>query len=73
MASNDDILHALGHVKEGVKRIREDFQEEKQNARESRAVIQARLDRQAKQISHLDTTVAMSGEVDAQIREEIKH
>ena len=36
------------------------------------AVIQARLDRQAKQISHLDTTVAIGGEVDAQIREEIK-
>lgn len=72
MASNEDILHALGRVEEGVKRIREDFQEEKQNARESRAVIHARLDSQAKQISHLDTTVAISGEVDARIREEIK-
>ena len=72
MASNEDILHALGRVEEGVKRIREDFQEEKQNARESRAVIHARLDSQAKRIGHLDTTVAISGGVDAQIREEIK-
>jgi predicted PP-loop superfamily ATPase len=72
MASNEDILHALGRVEEGVKRIREDFQEEKQNARESRAVIHARLDSQAKQIGHLDTTVAISGGVDAQIREKIK-
>jgi hypothetical protein len=35
-------------------------------------VIHRRLDEQAKQISHLDTTVAISGGVDAQIREEIK-
>ncbi len=72
MTSNDDILRALGRVEEGVKRIREDFQEEKQNAHESRAVIHSRLDEQAKQIGHLDTTVAISGGVDAQIRKEIK-
>jgi predicted PP-loop superfamily ATPase len=62
----------LGRVEEGVKRIREDFQEEKKSAHESRAVIHSRLDSQAKQIGHLDTTVAISGGVDAQIREEIK-
>ncbi|MBX4899490.1 hypothetical protein HJA80_29090 [Rhizobium bangladeshense] len=31
-----------------------------------------RLDEQAKQIAHLDTTVAISGGVDATLREEIK-
>lgn len=66
------IFCALGRVEEGVKRIRKDFQEEKQNAHESRTVIHSRLDNQAKQIAHLDTTVAISGGVDAQIREEIK-
>lgn len=65
-------MHALGRVEEGVKRIREDFQEEKQSAHESRAVIHARLDSQAKQIGHLDTTVAISSGVDATLREEIK-
>lgn len=55
-----------------MKRIREDLQEEKQNAHESGAVIHSRLDDQAKPIAHLDTTVAISGGVDAQIREEIK-
>ncbi|MBX5001898.1 DUF1515 domain-containing protein [Rhizobium lentis] len=70
--SNDDIMRALGRVEEGVRRIREDFQEEKDNAHDSRAVIHRRLDEQAKQIAHLDTTVAISGGVDAQIREEIK-
>lgn len=71
VASSDDILRALGRVEEGVKRIREDFQEEKQNAHDSRAVIHRRLDDQGKQIAHLDTTVAISGEVDAQLRDQI--
>ncbi|TBY41578.1 DUF1515 domain-containing protein [Rhizobium leguminosarum] len=70
--SNDDIMRALGRVEEGVRRIREDFQEEKDNAHDSRAVIHKRLDEQAKQIAHLDTTVAISGGVDATLREEIK-
>lgn len=63
MTSNEDILRALGRLEEGVKRIREDFQEEKHNAHESRAVIHARLDSQARQIGHLDTTVAISDAV----------
>ncbi|TBY84543.1 DUF1515 domain-containing protein [Rhizobium leguminosarum bv. viciae] len=79
MTSNDDILRALGRVEgrltgieENVALLREDVGDEKSNAHESRSVIHRRLDEQAKQISHLDTTVAISGGVDAQIREEIK-
>ena len=64
-------MRALGRVEEGVSRIRQDFQDEKHNAQESRAVIHRRLDEQAKQIGHLDTTVAISGEVDAQLRDQI--
>jgi hypothetical protein len=77
--SNDDILRALGRVEgrllgieESVSLLREDVSDEKDNAHESRTVIHRRLDEQAKQISHLDTTVAITGGVDAQIREEIK-
>lgn len=77
--SNDDILRALGRVEgrltgieENVSLLREEVSDEKQNAHESRSVIHRRLDEQAKQISHLDTTVAITGGVDAQIREEIK-
>lgn len=79
MASNDDILRALGRVEgrltgieESVSLLREDLSDEKDNAHESRAVIHRRLDDQANRISHLDTTVAITGGVDAQIREEIK-
>lgn len=52
--------------------LREDVSDEKDNAHESRSVIHRRLDEQAKQIAHFETTVAISGAVDAQIREEIK-
>lgn len=66
--TNAEILHALGRLQEGVDRLREDFQEEKMLAHESRAKLHSRLDDQAKEIAHLETTVAISGEIDAQIR-----
>lgn len=79
MASNEDIMHAIGKlegsltgINESVAQLRRDVGDEKANAHESRSVIHRRLDEQAKQISHLDTTVAITGGVDAQIREEIK-
>jgi len=79
MTSNDDILRALGRVEgrlagieENVSHLRKEVGDEKTNAHESRAVIHKRLDEQARQIAHLDTTVAISGGVDDQIREEIK-
>lgn len=79
MTSNDDILRALGRVEgrlagieESVARLRDDFSDEKDHAHESRSVIHSRLDDQAKQISRLDTTVAISGGVDAQLRDQMK-
>lgn len=72
MASNDDIMLALGRVQEGVDRLTNDFQDEKRTAHESRAVIHARLDQQAQQIAHLETTIAVSGQIDAQVRGEIQ-
>ncbi|MCW0014927.1 DUF1515 domain-containing protein [Rhizobium sp. BT-226] len=79
MTSNDDILRALGRVEgrlsgieESVSLLREDVSDEKDNAHESRSVIHRRLDKQAKQIAHLDTTMAISGGVDATLRDEIK-
>jgi len=70
--SNDDILRALGRVEEGVRRLQEDFRDEKAAAHESRAAIHARLDEQVDRINRLDTTVAISGQVDAQIRGEVQ-
>lgn len=71
MASNDDIMLALGRLQEGVDRLRDDFQDEKRIAHESRAVIHHRLDAQAQQIAHMETTIAISGQIDAQIRSEL--
>jgi len=70
--TNAEILQALGRLQEGVDRLREDFQEEKALAHESRAKLHSRLDDQAKEIAHLETTVAISGEIDAQIRGKIE-
>ncbi|CAN7686549.1 DUF1515 domain-containing protein [Rhizobium sp. LjRoot98] len=72
MASNDDIMLALGKVQEGVDRLRADFQDEKQMAHESRSVIHQRLDNQAQQIAHMETTIAVRGQIDAQVRGEIQ-
>jgi chromosome segregation ATPase len=63
---------ALGRLQEGQDRMTADFREEKKNAHEHRAIIHRRIDEQSQQIGHLETTVAISGEIDAQIREEIK-
>ncbi|QIG76648.1 hypothetical protein EVC28_024 [Rhizobium phage RHph_I1_23] len=77
--SNEDLMRALGRVEgrltgieENVSLLREEVSDEKQNAHESRSVIHRRLDDQGKQISHLDTTMVISGAVDATLREEIK-
>ncbi|NKJ92302.1 DUF1515 domain-containing protein [Rhizobium leguminosarum bv. viciae] len=78
MTSNDDILRALGRVEgrltgieESVSLILEDLGDEKDNARESRAVIHGRLD-ERQQIHLLDKVVEISSGVDATLREEIK-
>lgn len=49
-----------------------DFREEKKNAHEHRAIIHQRIDEQSQQIGHLETTVAISGEIDAQLRDQIQ-
>jgi len=79
MTSNDDILRALGRVEgrltgieDNVALLRREVSDEKTNAHDSRSVIHARLDEQARQIAHLDTSVAISGGADAQIRQEIR-
>ncbi|MGR9188846.1 DUF1515 domain-containing protein [Rhizobium leguminosarum] len=79
MASNDDIMHALGKLEgslagihDSVAQLRKDVGDEKTNAHDSRAVIHERLDEQARQIHLLDMTVTVSSNVDGQIRDEIK-
>lgn len=68
----DEISLMLGQVLEGVKQLRADFQEEKQNAHESRATVHRRLDEHAEEIGKLRTDVAVHGQVEAQVRNEVK-
>jgi archaellum component FlaC len=71
MASHEDIMRLLGRLEEGIERLTKDFQDEKQTAHASRSVLHSRLDDQAQQLAHLDKTIAISGQIDAQIRGEI--
>jgi hypothetical protein len=72
MASLEDVMLALGRVQEGVENLRSDFRDEKKSAQSSRAAIHARLDAHAKEISGLREDIGISGQIDAQIREELK-
>ncbi len=78
MASNDDIMRFLGKIEakleatnENLSLLRGDFSDEKDHAHESRAVIHRRLDEQQQQVAKLETTVAISGQVDAQMRDQL--
>ncbi|WP_416065433.1 DUF1515 domain-containing protein [Rhizobium sp. ZK1] len=76
--SNDDIMRALGNIEAKLDAVadRQDradeiFAVEQQQAHRSRATIHQRLDQQQQQISKMETTVAISGQVDAQLRDSI--
>jgi hypothetical protein len=72
VADISDVMLLLGSVQTSVERLREDFKEEKDAAHESRAVIHRRLDEHVGVISSIKTDVAISAEVDAQVRNELK-
>jgi hypothetical protein len=72
MASLEDIAILVGRTLEGVEQLRKDFDDEKIASRESRASIHRRLDDHAEDISRLRTDVAIMGQVDAQLRDEVK-
>lgn len=72
MADLNDVLFSLGRLQEAVEQLRDDFRDEKSDAKESRAIIHRRLDEQADKIAALNSTVEIAGQVDAQIRDEVK-
>jgi hypothetical protein len=47
------------------------FQDEKRAAHQSRSAIHRRLDDREGKVAHLETTVALSGQIDAQLRDQI--
>lgn len=67
-----EIMRTLGRLEESVDRIRENFQQEKENAHKSRAVIHNRVDHHAKQMAKTDETIAIAAFLDAQIRDDVK-
>lgn len=69
--SEAGVERTLGMLLSEVKNLREDLQRSDQKSDESRAVVHRRLDEAMAHISRLDTTVAISGQVDAQMRDEI--
>lgn len=69
---SDDIMRALGRLEEGVQRLREDFEDEKDAAHESRAVIHRRLDEHVHAISELRGDVSIGIKVDAQVRNDLQ-
>ncbi|MFC5760501.1 DUF1515 domain-containing protein [Rhizobium sp. GCM10022189] len=71
-------MRALGNIEAKLDAVadRQDradslFAVEQQQAHHSRAAIHKRLDQQQQQISRMETTVAISGQVDAQLRDSI--
>jgi hypothetical protein len=76
MASNDD-MHAIGKLGAGMAGVSESLDTcgmtslTKGHAHESRAVTHQRLDLQAGKIGNLETTVALSGQIDAQLRDSV--
>ncbi|MCC2608408.1 hypothetical protein ABK249_02630 [Neorhizobium sp. Rsf11] len=74
----NEIILMLGELREGMKRqetaighINKKLEVEEKRARESRSRIHERLDKQQSDISHLETTVVLSGQTVAQQRDVI--
>jgi hypothetical protein len=76
MTEHDDalrqIMRALGRLEEGVQRLREDFTEEKGTAAASRKGVYIKLDEFNTDLTKLDNKIIVSGNITAQVREEVK-
>ena len=56
---------------EMLRQLRNDFAEERDAARESRARTHERIDDVVARLGRIDTTMALSGSIDAQVRTEL--
>lgn len=76
MASDlGEIMQLIRENNEHLRRQMEDLKtmvrEDSHKASESRAAVHRRLDEHAEQLGHLESTVAISGHIDAQLRDKI--
>ena len=72
MAGMSDVMLALGHLQEGVDRLREDFTEEKASAAISRRSIYERHDDLSRELAKLKGDVVSVGHIGAQTRDEVQ-
>lgn len=54
-----------------IEQMREDMAAEREASRESRARTHERIDQVVDRLGRIDTTIALAGEVDAQVRNEL--
>lgn len=55
-----------------MEQLRDDFREERENARQSRAVLHERMDAMAEDVGTIKGDIRILGEVDGQVRRELK-
>ncbi len=54
-----------------VRQLREDYARDQEAARESRAALHRRVDEVMDRLAQMETTAAISGQIDAQVRQEL--
>ena len=76
MASNDDILRALGHIEgkieaidDRLQRFESEFSQERRSSSDSRSRIHERIDEQSLRIAEAEKTIVISGSIVAQQRD----
>lgn len=72
MADLNEVMLTLGRVLEGVERLRDDFNEEKRSAAVSRKAIYEKHDELTAELSEMRLDVGITGQINAQVREEVK-
>lgn len=56
---------------EMVRQLREDYARDQEASRESRAALHRRVDEVIERLAQIETTVAIAGQIDAQVRQEL--
>ena len=56
---------------EVLRQFREDYAQDQESARQSRAAMRQRMEEVVDRLGKLETTAALSGEIDAQVRTEL--
>lgn len=66
-----EILQKLGSIEAGQSQLRNDFDRERDQSRESRGDLHEKVDGLTGRIAHVETTIQVAGQVTAQTRDKI--